>query len=142
LAPSSVPCLRHVVRVVPAQHVPRRHRLWRRAKGPKMTLNFLRSKRDFFPREDQNTKNSVPAPAHVVPRSWAVLGRLVHVATRPHSVWAEIPSPAHQSRECLFFFLFSFSFSHFHIHMFMLIFYASKIVQTLSKSHKMIMLET
>jgi hypothetical protein len=44
---------------VPAQHIPWRHRLWRRAKGPKMTLNFLGSKRDFFPRKDQNAKNSV-----------------------------------------------------------------------------------
>jgi hypothetical protein len=27
----------------------RRHRLWRRAKGPKLSLNFFRSKRDFEP---------------------------------------------------------------------------------------------
>jgi hypothetical protein len=54
MAPSSGPRQRHVVRVVPAQHVPRRHslwrramlprrhKLWRRAKGPKMTLNMFR----------------------------------------------------------------------------------------------------
>jgi hypothetical protein len=59
--------------------------------------------------------SAIPAPAHAVPRPWAVLGRLVRVATRPHSAWAEIPSPAHQSGECLFFFLFSFSYTYVYV---------------------------
>jgi hypothetical protein len=72
VAPSSVPRQRHGVRVVPTHHVPRRHnlwrravlprrhRLWRRAKGPKMLLKFSRVQTCFFfPKNGQNTKNSV-----------------------------------------------------------------------------------
>jgi hypothetical protein len=71
VAPSSVPRQRHGVRVVPTHHVPRRHnlwrramlprrhRLWRRAKGRKMQLKFSRVQTCFFPKNGQNTKNSV-----------------------------------------------------------------------------------
>jgi hypothetical protein len=51
VAPSSVPRQRHDVRVVPTQHVPRRHKLWRRAKGPKMLLKFFRVQTCFFLRK-------------------------------------------------------------------------------------------
>jgi hypothetical protein len=51
VAPSSVPRQRHGVRVVPTQHVPRRHNLWRRgtpSKGSKMQLKFSRVQTCFF----------------------------------------------------------------------------------------------
>jgi hypothetical protein len=56
LTPSLVPHRRHDVRVVPAQHVPRRHRIWRRTNGPKMRLKFSRIKRDFFSEKESKYK--------------------------------------------------------------------------------------
>jgi hypothetical protein len=70
-----------------------------------------------------------------VGRGWA--GALA-LARAPASGWARFRPPAHQSQKPFSFF-FSLLFSPLVIYI--SIFYVPKIIKTLSKSHKMIMLE-
>jgi hypothetical protein len=85
---------------------------------------------------------AVPAVARAVSSLMGRLGRFARGAARPRC--AEITPLGPFSREILFFFYFYFPFSHLYIYIYiyihMLIFYAPKIVQTLSKTHNMIML--
>jgi hypothetical protein len=79
--------------------------------------------------------DTVPAPPPTGRPSWAIL------PTRPRApslgLGRNPPDPFNRGSLLLFpFLLFLF---HFHIYIHMLIFYAPKIVQTLSKTHNLIM---
>ena len=76
-----------------------------------------------------------PAPFLAVGRGWA---GAIAPAHAPAPGWAGFRPPAHQSQKTFFFFLFH-PFSPLVIYI--SIFYVPKIIKTLSKSHKMIMLE-
>jgi hypothetical protein len=95
-----------------------------------------------------------PSPPPTLPDAWAPWKRrrpsraravfhrgpwLGRRARAPAPGWARFRPPAHQSQKHFSFFFFSLLFSPLVIYI--SIFYVPKIIKTLSKSHKMIMLE-